>query len=114
MPPQEERRALSRLRTALGAFQTIDSNMPIQIAVSFLTVALNEGKSLREYGELLDAAQSTMSRHLLDLGPRNRKKEPGFGLIEQRSSDDDMRRNVYTLTAKGRALVQTLNQLLGE
>jgi DNA-binding MarR family transcriptional regulator len=86
--------------------------MPIQIAVSFLTVALFEGRSLREYSELLGQAQSTMSRHLLDLGARNRLKEEGFMLIEQRPDQMDLRRNVYTLTPKGRQLVLKLTSIM--
>jgi DNA-binding MarR family transcriptional regulator len=57
----------------ISAFQAYNPTMPIQMAASFLLVAKNEGKSLRELCDLSGVAQSTMSRHLLDLGERNRR-----------------------------------------
>lgn len=103
---------IARARSVLGAFLSVSDTVPIQIVVSFLTVALFEGRSLREYAEMTNSPQSTMSRHLLDLGARNRKKEPGYGLIEQTTDVDDLRKNVYRLTPKGRALVQTVSELM--
>lgn len=107
-----ERHQITRLRSVLGVFQAVSDSIPVPIVVSFLTVAIFEGRSLREYAEMLNAPQSTMSRHLLDLGIRNRKREPGYGLIEQTTDVDDLRKNVYKLTPKGRALVQTVSDLM--
>jgi DNA-binding MarR family transcriptional regulator len=45
-----------------------------------------------------------MTRCLLDMGERNRYKEPGFGLIMQRMDPMDMRRHQTYLTPQGRAL----------
>jgi hypothetical protein len=53
-----------------------------------------------------------MSRHLLDIGERNRQKEPGYKLIEQRSAADDLRRNVYRLTARGLNLINTITTVV--
>jgi DNA-binding MarR family transcriptional regulator len=103
-----ERDALRRFDTALTVVQELKETIPVQIAHTFVVVALNEGKSLREYCHLTGVAQSTMSRHLLDLGERNRQKQPGFCLIEQRPDAQDLRRNVYTLTKKGRSLVRKI------
>ncbi len=100
--------ALRRAQGVLTAFQHINDTLPIQIAISFITVALYEGRSLREYCDLTGVAQSTMSRHLLDLGERNRKKEPGFHLVEQRSDTNDLRRNIYRLTPKGEKLAHDI------
>jgi len=105
-------RELARLRSALGALQAINANMSVQSAISFLFLAQFEGHSLREYSEMLDVPQSTMSRHLLDLGPRLRDMSPGYGLIEQSIGVDDMRKRAYKLTAKGRALALTLIDLM--
>jgi DNA-binding MarR family transcriptional regulator len=108
--PQDARttRALNRARALFSAFQTISETMPIQIANTFILVALYEGRSMRDYKELAGVQQSTMSRHLLDLGERNRKKEPGFGLLEQRSDQQDLRRNIYRLTRKGENLLNNI------
>lgn len=108
MTPKSQDRALHKARAVFTAFQAINDTMPIQSAHSFLTVALFEGRSLREYCELSGVSQSTMSRHLLDLGARNRKKEEGYMLIEQKADPQDLRRNVYTLTTKGHKLTSQI------
>lgn len=100
--------ARRRLRTALKLIQTFQSEvrdtMPVQVAATFLIVCLNEGKSLKEYMELAGVAQSTMSRHLLDLGDKNRKGEVGYQLIDRMNDPRELRKNMYLLTAKGRKL----------
>lgn len=114
MTPHQEKSssALARARGVLSTFQAISETMPIQIAATFLTVAQYEGRSLREYCDLAGVKQSTMSRHLLDLGERNRQKGPGFHLVEQRSDPQDLRRNVYTLTGKGQKLLQAISSIM--
>jgi DNA-binding MarR family transcriptional regulator len=51
----------------------------------------------------VEIPQTTMSRHLLDLGEHNRKKEPGLGLVTSRPGID-ARRHEYFLTERGRLL----------
>ena len=101
-----------RLREALKHLHTANDNFTVGIAISFLTVAMFEGRSAREYAEMLGLGTSSMSRHLLDLGDINRKREPGMRLIEQRPDPMDRRKNVYRLTAKGRALIAKINEAL--
>jgi DNA-binding MarR family transcriptional regulator len=48
----------------------------------------------------------------MDLGARNRKREPGFGLIEVRPDSVDLRRNEYYLTPKGKSLINQLVDIL--
>lgn len=106
--------AIDRLRSALNLL--VDGQpegMTVGLLRSFLTVALYPDRSLREYQDLLDMSQSTMSRHLLDLGEMNRKRLPGLKLIDQHTDPMDRRKNVYRLTAKGRALVTALERALG-
>lgn len=105
-------RAIARIQAALSAFQSVNQTMPIQIAATFLLVASREGRSLREYCDLSGVVESTMSRHLLDLGARNRRKEPGYGLIEVRTDNDDLRKNVYKLTSKGINLLNTVISIM--
>jgi DNA-binding MarR family transcriptional regulator len=92
----------------LGAFQEHNPTMPIQMAASFLLVAKNEGKSLRELRQLSGVAQSTMSRHLLDLGARNRRFGEGLGLVRSEIDPMELRRKQFYLTPKGRRLLETL------
>ena len=104
--------AILRLRTTLQAMYSAGSDLNINMAVTFLTVAAFPGRPLREYEEMLGHPSSTMSRHLLDLGPRNRRKEAGLGLVDIERNPEDWRFNVYTLTPKGMALVSTLTRLM--
>ena len=90
------------------AFREVHSPMSIQMARTFITVALDEGKSMSEYGQKTGLPQSTISRHLLDLGERNRKKEPGLNLVVSQRDPEDFRRWTYRLTPKGRDLIQRL------
>lgn len=101
---------ITRLRLALERLKAADPNMTVSIAISLLQVAAFEGRSLREYSDMLNLAQSTMSRHLLDLGIMRRDRSPGLGLIEQRQDKDDLRKNVYCLSPKGRELVHQLDE----
>jgi DNA-binding MarR family transcriptional regulator len=104
---KEERKAQG-IMDILSAFQEHNPTMPIQMAASFLLVAKNEGKSLRELCDLSGVAQSTMSRHLLDLGERNRRFGEGLGLVRGDHDPMELRRKQYTLTPKGRKLFNAL------
>ena len=107
----DEERRLRALVHILEYFQDHEPQIPASMIEAFLLVALNEGCSLRDIVELSGKPQSTMSRHLLDLGERNRKMEPGLGLVAWRIAPDELRRKEYYLTPKGRAL---LRRILGE
>src|SRR3546814_8246995 len=80
---------------------------------SFVDVALNEGKSLGELAELVGSNASTVSRHLLDLGERNRRMEPGYGLVDRRVDPMELRKNSYFLTPKGKALAASIDGIGG-
>jgi hypothetical protein len=51
--------------------------MPAQYIQTFLLVAMEQGLSVRDYAERSDVSASVMSRHLLDIGERNRHMQPG-------------------------------------
>ena len=108
----EDQRSLERVKLLLSAFKEIDETMPLQIAITFLEVAIHEGCSLTDIWKMTGWSHSTLSRHLLDLGERNRHKEEGLQLIESRRDPLELRKNIYTLTPKGRKLVQKLISLL--
>jgi len=82
--------------------------MPLQYATAFLLVAQNEGLGVGEYAERAGVSVSVMSRHLLDIGQRNRHMEEGFGLVTYRANPMELRRHEYTLTDRGRALAHQI------
>jgi DNA-binding MarR family transcriptional regulator len=53
-----------------------------------------------------------MSRHLLDLGIMRRNRSRGLGFISQQQDKDDLRKNVYRLAPKGKALVEEMDAAL--
>jgi DNA-binding MarR family transcriptional regulator len=99
------------LLAALSRLQALNEDMTIAAAISFLAVAMSEGRSLTEYADMLERPHSTMSRHLKDLGEFDRKRESGLRLIEQRTDPADRRKNIYRLTARGKKLSAELDRL---
>lgn len=105
----EDRRDINRVTKIMAHFQgRAKEAMSIQLCRTFLAVALYPGLSLREYCKLLGQPQSTVSRQLLDLGDRTRNKEEGFKLIQYTKTHEDIRKNSYTLTKKGEALISAI------
>ena len=97
-----QERKVQDILDIIGAFQFYNPTMPIQMAASFLLVAKNEGKTLRELCDLSGVAQSTMSRHLLDLGECNRRFGEGLKLVRGVVDPMELRRKQFYLTATGR------------
>lgn len=114
MPTTEEEEAgIKRLERALRQVRTaIDPTVPTQLVQAFLAVGLNEGQTLTDLAELLGTNISTASRQLLDLGERNRKMEPGYGLVDRKVDPMNLRVNRYTLTPKGRLLIRELAAIM--
>lgn len=105
MVSDDEAKQLKRLLKSLNTFRLLKDTMPLQYVMAFLAVATDEGKGVKDYAEKLGVNQTTMSRHLLDIGPRNRNMEDGFNLVQYRASPFELRRHEYYLTAKGRQLI---------
>lgn len=104
----QDQRDLNKLAMVFQTMQEIDEAMPIQVALTFLMVAMNEGCSMTDIWKHTGWAQSTVSRHLLDLGPKDRHHKPGFGLITFEKDPMELRKNIYKLTPRGRALAGKL------
>lgn len=83
------------------------SQISLPTLVTFLEVAIKEGRTVVELTNAQGAVESTVSRQLLDLGLRRRStKDAGFGLVEVRRDLQDMRLRRYQLTPAGRELLQ--------
>jgi DNA-binding MarR family transcriptional regulator len=102
-----------RLQKTLGAFQRVTHGAAsLQMLVTFLDVAREEGRTQVEIAKAVMLPESTSSRQLIDLGPFNRHKEPGFGLVKGDIDPMDLRVKRYVLTPKGKALAKVLQGLL--
>ena len=108
--PENERKAVRTLLTVLEPFREIRSTMPLQYVTAFLLAAHEEGLGVGEYAERAGVSVSVMSRHLLDIGERNRHMEEGFGLVTYRANPMELRKHEYALTDKGRALAHKISR----
>ncbi|KJV08814.1 MarR family transcriptional regulator [Elstera litoralis] len=96
----------------LEAFRTLDPDLPIQYALSFLTLAQNEGLSMGELAQRLAIAQSSASRNIAALSDWHSFGKPGLGLVEAREDPRERRRKLVSLTAKGQAFLHRLTALM--
>lgn len=97
---------------ATHTFRDLNPTMPVGEVLMFLTVALNEGASLTELAELSGTRKSTASRYLLDLPDKTRTGAAGYGLVSREQDPEELRRNMYGLTAKGRKVIAQLSSVL--
>lgn len=104
--------ALPTLIRVLEAFRTLDPDLPIQYALSFLTLAQNEGLSMGELAQRLAIAQSSASRNIAALSEWHSFGKPGLGLVEAREDPRERRRKLVSLTAKGQAFLHRLTALM--
>jgi DNA-binding MarR family transcriptional regulator len=100
--PEDEKAAANALHSAIACFQQLEHTMPAQYIQTFLLVAMEQGLSVRDYAERSDVSASVMSRHLLDIGERNRHMQPGWGLVTYRPNPLELRKLEHWLTPKGR------------
>lgn len=108
----EERASARSLLAAHEPFRALRATMPLQYVTAFLLVAEEEGLGVVDYAQRAGVSISVMSRHLLDIGERNRNMDEGFGLVTYRSNPLELRKHEYMLTDKGRALLHQIARKL--
>jgi DNA-binding MarR family transcriptional regulator len=105
---------LLRLSRALELLDGLKDrgDMTTSLARTFIAVAEEEGVSGKDLETRLGMSQGSVSRHLLDLGHRNRRFEPGLALVEWRLEEKDYRAKKWVLTAEGRKVRDRLRKLM--
>lgn len=103
---------LDPLVRVLEALRTLDPDLPIQYALSFLTIAQNEGLSIRDLSERLGIAQSSASRNVAALSKWHSFGKAGHDLVQAEEDPRERRRKIITLTDSGRALAAQLSGLI--
>lgn len=106
----ETRQAAKALRLALEPFLAENPNIPASYIVTFLTVAEKEGRPVSEYANEVGMFKAVMTRHLLDLGERNRHGDEGMNIIEQRRDRQDLRINRSFVSEKGATLLSKVRR----
>jgi DNA-binding MarR family transcriptional regulator len=108
LPTREARNRFRSIMTIVNTFRDLDTEMPMQQAMVFLWVAMNEGKTQRDMRGTLDIPSSTASRNLAALSDFHRLGKPGLGLVVFVDHPEDRRSKLLYLSKKGRDVVQTL------
>ncbi|HYC03390.1 MAG TPA: winged helix DNA-binding protein [Azospirillaceae bacterium] len=112
MEPHSRHDELNPLVRVLEEFRTLDPDLPIQYALSFLTIAQNEGMSIRDLSERLGIAQSSASRNVAALSKWHSFGKAGHDLVEAVEDPRERRRKIVTLTPRGRDLAERLGGLI--
>ncbi|MBK3773651.1 MarR family winged helix-turn-helix transcriptional regulator [Azospirillum aestuarii] len=96
----------------LEAFRKLDPDLPIQYALSFMTIARNEGISIGELAERLGIAQSSASRNVAALSRWHSFGKAGLDLVQAQEDPRERRRKIVTLTDTGRAFLEELRAIV--
>ena len=109
---QENTRAnLQVFLCLLRELQKIDPEFPLQYAVCFIEIAYKEGQSLTSLSERTGMPLSTVSRIVGALS-RQRQRGVPFGLIRAAISPHEKRRKELYLTARGKAVIEGIYDIL--
>ena len=99
-----DKRVIQTLLWALKPLSNLRRSIPLQYAVTFLTVALDEGKASGTYARELGLNRYHMTRYLQSIGDQSRSGGAGLGLVTiKRITGNRSKTEVY-LTDKGRAI----------
>lgn len=104
----EEKAYARSLRLALEPFRSIRPTMPLQYLHTFLLICEEEGKGVGELAALSDVVSTVMTRHILDIGDRDRHRSAGFGLVTMVRDTFDLRRGHAKVTAFGKATLHKM------
>ena len=88
--------------------------MPLSFVIVFLTVALDEGKSVGSYARALGIKNRlTMSRFLQKIGRKGRNGNDGLDLVTSKPDPSVYQGTQIFLTAKGRVIAEHICCELG-
>jgi hypothetical protein len=99
-----DKRVIQTLLWAIKPLSNLRRSIPLPYAVTFLTVALDEGKPVGTYAYELDFNRYVMSRYMQCIGDRARNGGPGLGLVTVKRTEGYPTRTEVFLTDKGRAV----------
>jgi DNA-binding MarR family transcriptional regulator len=108
----------TRVSTAKALFLALEPwvkespNMTLQNFMTFLRVASDEGQGVSSYADAAGVFKTVMTRHLLDLGDRDRHGGEGLGYIQQVRDRKDMRVVRAWVAHKGVAFLDSAHKAL--
>jgi hypothetical protein len=107
-----DKRVVQTLLWALKPLANLRRSIPLPYAITFLTVALEEGKPVGAYARELDFNRYVMSRYMQCIGEKSRSGGPGLGLVTVKRTTGYPTRTEVFLTEKGRKVAdQVFSQM---
>lgn len=103
---------LMRVFQLLEEFRKIYPDMQMQTASVFVTIALNDGITMKDLGTRTGLVQSSCSRNVALLSDHLRHDKPGFGLVVAQEDPFERRRKIVHLTPKGHRVASSLAALV--
>ncbi|MCJ2067859.1 hypothetical protein MKK75_03380 [Methylobacterium sp. J-030] len=105
-------KSLRRIKDVIGAFRSLEPNLPASYIDAFLAVALRPGLGPTDYASILGTIQPVASRTLMEIGKSARIRATSLHLVESRPHPENRRQIMYHLTPKGYALAYRVGMML--
>jgi hypothetical protein len=107
-----DKRTIQALLWALKPLADLRRSIPLPYALTFLTVALEEGKPVGTYAREMNVNRWVMTRIMQTIGDKARNGAPGLGLVTIKRTAGYPTRTEVFLTEKGRKVAdQVFRQL---
>lgn len=103
-----EQHACNALLMALSPLRDLRGVMPLPYATTFLTIALDEGRTVNAYARAMGVNRFVMERHVRGIADRSRNGGVGLGLVTITRDPKYVRRRQVFLSDKGRALAKQM------
>jgi hypothetical protein len=98
----KDKRIIQTLLSALKPLSSLRRSIPLPYALTFLTVACEEGKPIGVYAREMDLHRFIMTRYIQCIGDRGRNGKRGLGLVTVKRIRGYPNTTEVFLTAKGR------------
>ena len=105
---------MMRVFQILEEFRKIYPDMQMQTASIFVTIAINQGITMKDLAQRIGVAQSTCSRNVALLSGMLKHDKPGYGLVVATEDPVERRRKVVNLTSRGERVAASLDALVQE
>jgi hypothetical protein len=110
--PLSDKRTIQALLWALKPIADLRRSIPLPYALTFLTVALEEGKPVGTYAREMNVNRWVMTRIMQTIGDKARNGAPGLGLVTIKRIVGYPTRTEVVLTDKGRKVADQVFQQL--
>lgn len=90
----------------------IDPEMPIQMVVVFLRLALKGEASMQDLMDAAGISQASISRNVSALSKTHRRGKPGHNLVIAFEDPMERRRKLVRLSTKGKKLADKVSDLV--